>query len=61
MGWIIVVGNGLPVELALISEEAFEADILAVTEVNESGSVPELLAENRSEKMVLLLDGEPVY
>ena len=42
----------------ILSEEAIEGGMLTVTEVSESGSVPELLAENKSEKMILLLDGE---
>ena len=42
----------------ILSEEAIAAGTLTVTEVSESGSVPELLAENASDRMVLLLDGE---
>ena len=42
----------------ILSEEAIGAGMLTVTEVSESGSVPELLAENKSEKMIVLLDGE---
>ena len=34
------------------------AGTLQVTEVDESGSVPELLATNTGDEMVLLLDGE---
>ena len=42
----------------VLAAEAIEAGELTVTEVDESGSVPELLAVNSGEKMVLLLDGE---
>jgi hypothetical protein len=42
----------------LLAAEAIKASWLAVTEVSESGSVPELLATNNAEKPVLLLDGE---
>lgn len=42
----------------LLAAEAIEAGTLSVTEVDESGSVPELLAVNSGEKMILLLDGE---
>lgn len=38
--------------------KALEEHALAVTEVNEGGSVPELKVVNKSEKCVLLLDGE---
>jgi len=42
----------------LLAAEAIEAGMLTITEVSESGSVPELLATNEAESMVLLLDGE---
>jgi len=42
----------------VLGADAIEAGALTVTEVNEAGSVPELLAVNSSEEMVLLLDGE---
>lgn len=38
--------------------EAIADDQLIVTEVDEAGSVPELLAENTGQRPVLLLDGE---
>ena len=41
-----------------LASEALRAGTLTITEVDESGSVPELLAVNDGEEMVLLLDGE---
>ncbi|MFO7902803.1 MAG: ARPP-1 family domain-containing protein [Planctomycetota bacterium] len=42
----------------LLAFEAIEAGMLSVTEVSESGSVPELLAVNDADRPVLLIDGE---
>ena len=42
----------------ILAAEAISDGTLTVTEVDESGSVPELLAVNSGEKMILLLDGE---
>ena len=42
----------------ILAAEAISAGTLTVTEVDASGSVPELLAVNSGEKMILLLDGE---
>lgn len=42
----------------LLACEAIGRGLLEVTEVSESGTVPELLATNRSEVPVLLVDGE---
>ena len=42
----------------LLAAEAIQNGTLEITEVSESGSVPELLANNESGGMVLLLDGE---
>ena len=42
----------------LLLDEALEADLIVITEVDESGAVPELKVENRSEKNLLILDGE---
>jgi hypothetical protein len=42
----------------VLGAEAIEAGTLTVTEVDESGSVPELWVESTAEAMVLLLDGE---
>ena len=39
----------------ILAAEAISAGTLTVTEVNESGSMPELLAINSGEKMILLL------
>ncbi len=42
----------------VLGAEAIEAGTLTVTEVDESGCVPELWVESTAEAMVLLLDGE---
>ncbi len=42
----------------LLLDEALEANLIAITEIDESGTVPELRVENRSEKNLLILDGE---
>jgi len=42
----------------LLASEAIDAGVLTVTEVDESGSVPELLAVNDADRSVLLIDGE---
>jgi len=42
----------------LTLEEALSGNLLMVTEVSEGGSVPELKVRNRSDRKVLLLDGE---
>ncbi len=42
----------------LLLDEALEENLIAITEVDESGTVPELKVENRSEKNLLILDGE---
>ena len=40
----------------ILAAEAFGAEALTVTEVDESGSAGELLATNSGEKLILLLD-----
>ena len=42
----------------LTLDEALAAGLASVTEVSESGSVPELLVKNAAKKPVLILDGE---
>lgn len=42
----------------VLGADAIEAGTLTITEVGESGTVPELLAKSTAETMVLLLDGE---
>lgn len=42
----------------LTLKEALDMDLLTITEVSDSGSVPELKAINKSELPVLILDGE---
>ncbi|MFH1976137.1 MAG: DUF6569 family protein [Pseudomonadota bacterium] len=50
-------GNGSgPAYLTM--KEAIESSLLTVTEVSEGGHVPELKVINRSDKPVLLIDGE---
>ena len=41
-----------------VLEEALQDRLVEITEVSEGGSVPELLFVNRSDKCVLLVDGE---
>ncbi len=51
----------LPEESApgyLTLDEALAAGLVSVTEVSESGSVPELLVRNRAKQSILILDGE---
>lgn len=42
----------------LTLDDALEAKVLTVTEVNEGGSVPTLLVNNESDQMVFLMAGE---
>lgn len=42
----------------LMASEAIDAGVLTVTEVDESGTVPELLAVNHADRPILLIDGE---
>lgn len=42
----------------ILAADAIAAAMLTVTEISEGGSVPELLASNATEQMILLLDGE---
>lgn len=42
----------------LTLDEALSRNVLAVSEVSEAGSVPQLKVENKSEQKVILLDGE---
>ncbi len=42
----------------MLAEEAIAAGLLMITEVDDSGSVPELLVMNTAETMILLVDGE---
>jgi hypothetical protein len=39
-------------------KEALDKDIITITELNQSGSVPELKVVNKSAELILLLDGE---
>ncbi len=48
--------NHVPDHLTL--KKALEAGVLTVTEIDASGSVPELLAKNAGDLPILLLDGE---
>jgi len=42
----------------VLSDEAISGETVTVTEVNEGGSVPDLLVENRGDSRVLFLEGE---
>lgn len=42
----------------LLASEAIDVGVLTVTEVDESGTVPELLAINDADQPILLIDGE---
>jgi hypothetical protein len=42
----------------LLASEAIDAGVLTVTEVDEAGTVPELLAVNDADRPILLIDGE---
>src|SRR5262245_42669230 len=42
----------------LPSDEAIAAGVVTVEEVNESGSVPNLLVDNQADTLVLFLEGE---
>lgn len=55
---VSLLGGGPRFQDYLLASEAIEAGLLTVTEVSESGSVPELLAVNQADKPILLLDGE---
>lgn len=48
-------------ELQYISlDEAISSGVLKIKEVSTGGNVPELVAENNGQKLILLLDGEEV-
>ena len=53
---LFVSGNGGP-EYGLLKEALDEA-LIAITEVDQSGSVPELKVVNTSPRPILLIDGE---
>jgi len=55
---IPIGGNGNGQLDYILGADAIEAGTLTVTEVDEGGSVPELLVKSTSETMILLLDGE---
>ncbi|NLY03050.1 MAG: hypothetical protein GXY83_43920, partial [Rhodopirellula sp.] len=50
-------GSMSPVEY-LLSDEGIGSGGVTVTEVSESGSVPDLLVENKGDVRVLFLEGE---
>jgi hypothetical protein len=47
--------------LYITLKEAMDVDLLSVTEIDESGSVPELKVINKASVPVLLLDGEELW
>ena len=53
-----VIGNKDESSVYLTLKEALDMNLLKITEVDDSGSVPELKAVNMSELPVLILDGE---
>lgn len=53
-----LTGNGQRPVGYVLGAEAIENGSLTITEVSEQGRVSELLADNRAEQPVLLLDGE---
>ncbi|MFQ5677324.1 MAG: ARPP-1 family domain-containing protein [bacterium] len=53
-----LLGKGEEESEYMILDEAIALDCVRVTEVSESGSVPELLLKNEANKPILLLDGE---
>ena len=53
---IFAIQNGGPEYITL--KEALDKDFITITELNQSGSVPELKVINKSAELVLLLDGE---
>src|SRR5262245_6186207 len=53
----IVTSSPNPAQWLTLAE-AIEQQLLTVTEVSHSGSVPELAVNNRADRPVLLLDGE---
>ena len=54
---LVPLFGGRPAGEYLVGSEAFEAGLLAVTELGEE-TVPEILADNRANVPVLLLEGE---
>jgi len=42
----------------MLAADAIESGLLSITEIDESGSVPELLVKSTAEVMILLVDGE---
>lgn len=55
---IPLLGGGATAAPYLSLREAIAAGAIEVTEVSESGSVPTLIARNRGDRPVLILDGE---
>jgi hypothetical protein len=58
MNLMPIIGNPDEGSVYLTLKEALDMNLLKITEVNDSGSVPELKAVNKSELPVLILDGE---
>lgn len=55
-----LLGDSLPDPEFVLLKEALDKGFVTVEEVDESGSVPELIVVNDSDQFVLLLDGEEV-
>jgi hypothetical protein len=52
------LGTSAPAASSLLLDEALAKNLARVTEVSESGSVPELAFENGSPEKILLVDGD---
>ncbi len=55
--YCVIAATECPIEY-LTLDEALKLELLRVQEISEGGSVPELKVHNRSDRNVLLLDGE---
>jgi hypothetical protein len=53
-----IIDSSEEFSIYLTLKEALDMNMLKITEVNDSGSVPQLKAKNMSELPVLILDGE---
>jgi hypothetical protein len=53
-----VLSNRLPALDYITLDEALKQGLIEISEIDKDGSVPELKLTNKSEKMILILDGE---
>ena len=54
---LVPLFGGIPAPTYVLAADAFEAGLLTISELGE-GSVPQLVADNKGDLTVLLLDGE---